>query len=413
MAWIARSLGPENQGRFGFIHWLGAILAQASVWGLGITSTRFVATSMGAGDPHAAQRVVKLTTRWLLITLVPVGIAAGLGAGFLGGELRGPALAGVPMILTIALYQWRLGVAWGLRRFDIALVGYLVYFGSLFAILGFALSSSSPISATLLAFGAARGLQAAVVWVWTRRVLRGLTTDVPPAPTQSAGTDELLTSMLRYARQMFVVAIFGALLWERTSLPFLKMAADFEQIGFYTAAFGVSVLFLRVPGVLAAVLLPVVAELEGAGTPPEVLGRMFRRAAKLLSLLVVPPVVLLWLGAPQVIELMFGSQYEESALLLRILLIPLLFAGAGAAGAKTLVGAGEQARLLKIVATGASLKLLLCLLLIPPLGAVGAATALAVSWSLAMICEAYTAAVCFPSEAAESDRGAADAARAD
>ena len=148
MAWIARSLGPENQGRFGFVHWLGAIVAQASVWGLGITSTRFVAASMGAGDPHGAQRVVKLTTRWLLITLVPVGMAAGLGAWLLGGELRGPALAAVPMMLTIALYQWRLGVAWGLRRFDIAFVGYLVYFGSLFGILGFALSSSSPAART-------------------------------------------------------------------------------------------------------------------------------------------------------------------------------------------------------------------------------------------------------------------------
>jgi O-antigen/teichoic acid export membrane protein len=85
----------------------------------------------------------------------------------------------------------------------------------------------------------------------------------------------------------------------------------------------------------------------------------------------------------------------------------------GAAGAKTLVGAGEQSRLLKIVAAAASLKLLLCVILIPPLGAVGAAVAVAVSWSLAMICEAYTAAVCFPSEAAGVDRGAAAAVEAD
>lgn len=396
MAWIARSLGPENQGRFGFVHWLGAVLAQASVWGLGITSTRFVAASMGAGDPHEAQRVVRLTTRWLLITLVPVGIAAGLGAWFLGGELRQPALAAVPMMLTIALYQWRLGVAWGLRRFDIALVGYLVYFGSLFAVLGFALSNASPISATLLAFAGARGLQTTVVWLWTQRALRQLSVEAPPAPHRSEEGNDLPSAMLTYAKQMFVVALFGALLWERTSLPFLKMAADFEQIGLYTAAFGVSVLFLRVPGVLATVLLPVVAELEGAGTAPEVLGRMFRRAAKLLSLLVVPPVLLLWACAPWVVEAMFGAEYAESASLLRILLVPLLFAGAGAAGAKTLVGAGEQARLLKIVAAAASLKLLLCVLLIPPYGALGAAIAVAVSWSLAMICEAYTAGVCFP-----------------
>jgi O-antigen/teichoic acid export membrane protein len=396
MAWIARSLGPENQGRFGFVHWLGAMLAQASVWGLGVTSTRFVAASLGDRDPHAAAQTVRLTTRWLLITLLAVGVAAGAGAWLFGGELRVPLLAAVPMMLTISLYQWRLGVAWGLRRFDIALVGYLVFFTALFSLLPFALSRPDPIPAVLLAFAAARGLHVAVVWVWTQRALRQLVADSASSPEHTERFAELAPSMLRYARQMFVVALFGALLWERTSLPFLKLTADFEQIGFYTAAFGVSVLFLRVPGVLAQVLLPVVAQLEGAGAAPEVLGAMFRRAAKILSVVIIPPVVLLWLGAPWVIELMFGAEYLESTRLLRILLIPLLFAGPGAAGAKTLVGAGQQAQLVKIVATTATLKLLLCGLLIPSYGATGAALAVAVSWSFAMIAEGITASVCFP-----------------
>jgi O-antigen/teichoic acid export membrane protein len=398
MAWIARSLGPENQGRFGFVHWIGAMLAQASVWGLGVTSTRFVAASLGDRDPHAAAQTVRLTTRWLLITLLLVGGAAGGSAWIFGGELRVPLLAAVPMMLTISLYQWRLGVAWGLRRFDIALVGYLVFFTALFSLLPLALHRSDPIPAVLLAFAAARGLHVAVVWVWTHRALHQLVAESTSSPERTQRFHELAPLMLRYARQMFVVALFGALLWERTSLPFLKITADFEQIGFYTAAFGVSVLFLRVPGVLAQVLLPVVAELEGAGASPEVLGAMFRRAARLLSLVIIPPVVLLWISAPWVIDLMFGAEYQESTGLLRILLIPLLFAGPGAAGAKTLIGAGQQARLLKIVAATASLKLLLCGLLIPSFGATGAAVAVAASWSLAMIAEGITASVCFPKD---------------
>ena len=233
-----------------------------------------------------------------------------------------------------------------------------------------------------------------------RLVAIAFVADSPSSPDGTKTFAGLAPSMLRYARQMFVVALFGALLWERTSLPFLKITADFEQIGFYTAAFGVSVLLLRVPGVLAQVLLPVVAELEGAGASPEVLGTMFRRAARLLSLIIIPPVVLLWVTAPWVIDLMFGAQYQESTGLLRILLVPLLFAGPGAAGAKTLVGAGQQVQLLKIVAVTASLKLLLCALLIPSFGAIGAAVAVAVSWSLAMVAEGVTAARCFPDDPA-------------
>jgi len=399
MAWIARSLGPENQGRFGFVHWLGVILAQAAVWGLGITSTRFVAGALGAGDPRGAGEAVSLATRWLLITLGIVGTLAVLGAWFFGGELRGPLLAAVPVMLTMVIYQWRLGVAWGLRRFDIALVGYVVFFTSILALLSFTLNSPSPIVATLLAFALARGLHATVIWLWTHRALAQLIAASDPNAPLRYRREDLVRSMLLYARQMAVVAFFGALLWERTALPFLKMTGDFEQIGFYTAAFGVSVLFLRVPGVLAQVLLPVVAELEGAGAPPQVLGAMFRRTARILSLIVASPVAILWVAAPLVIDTVFGAEYQESSGLLRVLLLPLLFSGPAAAGAKTLVGSGQQARLLKIVANSAALKGLLCLLLIPPYGALGGAIAVAVSWSLGMICEAITAASCFPDEA--------------
>ena len=93
MAWIARSLGPENQGRFGFVHWLAAMVAQASVWGLGVTSTRFVAASLGDRDPHAAAETVRLTTRWLLITLLAVGGAAVRGGPFGVSVAPGPAHA--------------------------------------------------------------------------------------------------------------------------------------------------------------------------------------------------------------------------------------------------------------------------------------------------------------------------------
>jgi O-antigen/teichoic acid export membrane protein len=396
MAWIARSLGPEAQGRFGFVHWLGAILAQASVWGLGVTATRFVARALGFGDPRGAAEAISLTTRWLLITLVPVGLAATAGAWFFGGELRGPLLAAVPMMLTVALYQWRLGVAWGMRRFDIAFVGYVVFFGLLFVLLSFSLESSSPITATLLAFALARGVHAGLVWIWTHKAMQQLIAASEHGEDSRYRREDLVRSMLRYAGQMAVVALFGALLWERTALPFLKVTGDFEQIGFYTAAFGMAVLFLRVPGVLAQVVLPVAAELEGAGAAPEVLGAIFRRTAQLLTLIVVPPVVILWMAAPRVVETLFGSEYLPSVGLLRVLLIPLLFCGAAAAGAKTLVGAGQQARLVKIVANTAALKLLLCLLLIPRFGAMGGAIAVAISWSLGMLCEAYTAASCFP-----------------
>ena len=398
MAWVARSLGPERQGRFGFVHWMAAILAQMSLWGLGAASTRYVAQALGADNAHRAHEAVRLATRWLLVTLACVGVLATLLSWFLGGELRTLLLAAIPLLLTAALYQWRIGVAWGLRRFDIALVGHLVFFGALMPLLYVALGHEEPIAATLLAFGVARGLHAAVVWIGASRVLRRL---VEEAGTPDPDADEappLAPLMRSYALQMAVVAFFGALLWERSELPFLRVSADFEQIGFYTAAFAVAVLFLRVPGVMAQVVLPVVAEMEGARVPPEEIGAMFRRAARLVTLLVATPVAILCAAAPVIVEALYGPEYAESAELLRILVLPLVLAGAGAAGGKTLVGSGNQHLMVRIAAGAACLKLLLCLILVAPLEARGAAIAVAIAFGAALLAEAWAAARTFPAK---------------
>jgi O-antigen/teichoic acid export membrane protein len=330
------------------------------------------------------------------MTLVPVGLLASVAAWHFGGELRQPLLAATPMMITVALYQWRLGVTWGMRRFDIAVVGYLVFFGLLLGLLPLSLAHPSPIVATLLLFGFARGVHAALLWVWTHKSLRKLTARSRSLDERNRTSPDLRKELLSYATQMAVVALFGAILWERTALPFLKARGDFVDIGLYTAAFGICVLFLRVPGVLAQVVLPVAAELEGAGAPPEALGAIFRRTSRFLTLLVAPPAIVLWVATPQVIELMYGNPFQDSGRILRILLLPLVFSGAAAAGAKTLVGSGNQGRLVRVVLVAAALKMLLCLILVPWQGALGAAIAVAISWSTGMILEAWSAGRCFP-----------------
>ncbi|MEE2827946.1 MAG: polysaccharide biosynthesis C-terminal domain-containing protein [Myxococcota bacterium] len=396
LAWVARSLGPEGQGRFGFVHWLAAILGQLVLWGLGVAATRFVARSLGASNPVAARAVVDLTTRWLTRTIAAFSFLAVPAIWSFGGELRIALFAALPLLIAVALYQWRIGVAWGLRRFDIALVGHLVFFTLLLPMLGFGLSMSEPVVGALLSFATARAVHCAVVWWWTERALDQLLSEAGLERRTPESFPQLAPTIRSYALQMAVVAFFGAVLWERSELPFLKVSSDYEQIGLYTAAFAIAVLFLRVPGVLAQVVLPVVSEMEGARAGPEVIGDTFARAARLLTLLVASPIVLLWVGAADVVHFLYGTEYAGSVVLLRILLLPLLLTGLGAAGSKTLVGGGQHHRLVRITANAAAVKLLLCLALVPELGALGAAVAVAVAFSGGLIAVAWVATGSFP-----------------
>ncbi|MEE2828567.1 MAG: polysaccharide biosynthesis C-terminal domain-containing protein [Myxococcota bacterium] len=394
--WVARSLGPENQGRFGFAHWLAAILSELSLWGLGFASARFVARAMGAGDTARACEAVAVATRWLLMSLFFVGAVVLPLAWFHDGELRGPLLAAVPLLITLTLYQWRIGVAWGLRRFDIALAGHAVFFSTLMPALYLALGRSEPVLAALIAFAGSRGLQTAVVWFWTSRALQRRTVEAAARAPTAAPRPPLVPLMRSYAIQMALLTFFGALLWESSELPLLRMATDDKQVGIYTVAFAIAGFFLRVPAVLALVLVPAAAELDGSDANPEEIGAMFRRAARLLTLLVAAPVAVVVVAAPTIVEALYGSNYAAATELVRLLAVPLLLNVTAAAGAQTLVGSGRQQRLLIVLLLALSLKVLFCLLLVPTLETRGTALAVGLTFLVSLVTVTWTAARTVP-----------------
>lgn len=395
LAWVARGLGPEGQGRFGFVNWLAATGAQVALWGLGPAATRFVARAFGASKPAEARAAVEVAQRWAVASVaVAAGVALPLVLAF-GGELRDLLLVGIGFGAIIAAYQFRIGVAWGLRRFDLAFRGHLLFFAVLLPGIALGLRAGEPVMGVLLGFVAARLVHAVAMGLWTRgALLKG----EPGPPVADPGA--LRGEVRGYAVQMAGVAICAALLWDRVELGFLKVWTDFAEMGLYTAAFGVSVLVVRVPGVLALVLVPLVAGLDGAGSP-ERIGLQLRRAARALVLLLSGPTAVALAAAPALVAVMYGPEYREAAPLLQILLVPLLLGGYGAAGAKTLIGSGHQAALLRVAVAAVVLKLVLCLALVPVFGVVGAAVACAVAQGGALFAEGKVAQARFHVDAPE------------
>ena len=392
VAWIARVLGPEGQGRFGFAFWIGGLLAQIALWGLAAAMTRFVARAVGARRPGDARQVVDQAGRWLLPT---AGALSVLGAPVVlryGAELTGPLLVALPYAGLCALAAWRAGVAQGLRRFDVVLAADAVYWSALLLGLIPALTGDDPVLGAMLAYLFARASHLAVVWLGSERSLRAWA----PA-TSAAPPDVALAAELRsYALQMAGLALFGAVLWDRSEVAFLKAIGSYEEIGFYTAAFAVAILVAQVPANLGQVLVPFVAELQGAQRGREAIGAAYRRGARLLSALVAGPIVVLLCAAPAIVELMFGEEFAYATPLLQLLVLPLLLAGIGTTGAKTLVAGGGHGTLLKLVSWGASLKMWLCIALVPAYGALGAAAACSLAYAASLVAEGWFAARRFP-----------------
>ena len=383
MAWVARELGPENQGRFGFAHWGGSILAQVTLLGLAPTTTRYVARALGGARPAEAAAVVALTGRWLLQALAVAVPLALLAAALFGADLRSALLLAALMPLPMSTYLWRISLAWGLRRFDVAFKGHLVFFAVLLPGFWLGLQAPEPVLGVLLATLFARSVHAGAVWAWTR------TLPAPEAPRPAFTAD-----LRRYAWDMTGVTLVGALLWERSELAVLKAWAPWHDVGLYTAAFGLSALVIRVPSVLAVVLVPFVAELQGAQKHAAV-GQAFARGARLLSLALAGPTLVAAVTAPALVQVVYGDDYRGAVGPLQILLLPLALGGLGGAASKTLVGTGEARPLLRIEAVAVVVKLGLCLLLVPSMGALGAAIGCAVGQAGALLGAGISAAVRF------------------
>jgi O-antigen/teichoic acid export membrane protein len=373
MAWVARALGPENQGRFGFAHWAGAILAQLTLLGLAPTTTRFVARALGGDRPREAAAVVSMTGRWLLQALAVAVPAALIAAFVFGAELRDALLLAALYPLTMSTYLWRIAVAWGVRRFDVALRGHLVFFAVLLPGFWLGLNYEHPVLGVLVATLVARAAHAGVVWMWTRVL-----------PPRAPVAPELRVEVRSYAWDMAAVALVTALLWERSELVILKAWAPWHDVGLYTAAFGLSALVIRVPSMLAVVLMPFVAELQGADKHTEI-GEAFARGARLLTLGLAGPTVVAAVAAPALVEVVYGAEYAGAVAPLRILLLPLALGGFGGAASKTMIGAGAARLLLAIESGAVFLKFAVAAALVPALGAVGAAIGCSVGQALALL----------------------------
>jgi O-antigen/teichoic acid export membrane protein len=354
---LARALGVSDFGALGRLWYIALLLAELAEFGLQATATRALVAGTFSLRALARARVVTST---LLAGAALVALPASQAGPM---WVRGAVPVLVPLLLFFVLAGWGefLGVALRCRgaRVEEALLLLVLRGGSLAgAIVALAGGASlvgiawcqaiSPVPA--LALGA---------WRLARRV----------APV--AGADAGVGSVLRAALPM---AANGGLqmLSPRVEFLVLSVLAGDRETGVFLAALRVIEFLGMVPNAVAQGAMPALTREALRGGED-----VRRRTAGTMALVAAPAAIGLALVAGLVVELLFGGAYADGAAPLRILATALLPLFMNALLSWALLARGRAAWLPRLTGLRVAAALGLALVLVPRLGAVGAAVGLA------------------------------------
>lgn len=137
-------------------------------------------------------------------------------------------------------------------------------------------------------------------------------------------TIERMKGVLRDAKPYALFA-FLAQLSTRIDVVVLGVMLGAAAAGVYNVAYRIVFLLLFIPYFAGMSLFPVISRFQHAGSDKELEG-LYHGALRVAILLGLPVASGIWLIAPELIDMIFGEQFEEAVSILRLLAMILLFA---------------------------------------------------------------------------------------
>jgi len=309
---VSRTLGPANFGLFSAAQAVILVVSGVAVLGLSITLVRFVARDLPA-DQHRAHLTLQTASgvrlaMVVLIVLLSWPLAQATVHWGLGGQ-GSPAFACLALIgaavmlalnFQVAIFQayqrfLRLS-AWtvGMNVLKLVLVAGLWWLGWLRA------------GSALVAYVLATTVAVLVAWLFLpRRFLR-----------QSAVSGErrtILATLLGFSKWV-TVGYVAAMLMSRVDVFLLAHFRGLEEVGLYSAAFQLAMIFPLLAGALFTVLLPHVSQMHGQAQLRAFIRRTL--AVSGIGLLLALPAVLF---AGPLVHLLFSARYAASAGIFQVL----------------------------------------------------------------------------------------------
>ena len=385
----ARFLGAEQFGRQSFIAFVQISLMVFLSGGIAITATRFIGDALGRRQPGSVARLVswvwKVEAAAAFLGGTLLVVAAALGAD----PESAWVLAGVACTLAI-LHAAPSALLTGAQRWRAAsVVGLITGAGATVAII-LVLALGGGITG-MFAVEAATAL---VNVVWTAVLARRAFAEVAPEgarrPLDRTAWSSLRRELWRYAVPTTYGFVLTIVVWRRSEFFFLDHYSTDVQIGLYSVVFAVVAALVQLPDAIAAITLPAVATLSGAGQMDRIRSG-FSRALRLVLFATLPVTAVAVALGPTLLRVVYGEEFRDTAPVLLIMLAPFPLLPLLSLSRSVLTALGRL-RVPLIVETGAAaLNIGLAFLLVPDHGAVGAAIAnVAAQASAAVLVLAYS-----------------------
>jgi len=188
--------------------------------------------------------------------------------------------------------------------------------------------------------------------------------------------------VLRSSLPLGVAGLFGAII-NRADFLMLERMTDLREVGLYAAAYKVTILLEALPLMIMATVYPLMSRY--AVEDPGRLRALYRNSVLLLGLAGVPLGIAVTLIAPQIVRVVFGTQFAGAAPLLTVLVWATVLLYLAISGGNLLISMGHERLNLAILAAGAVVNVALNLYWIPTAGALGAAWATTVTFFIILL----------------------------
>jgi O-antigen/teichoic acid export membrane protein len=371
---LVRKLSPDGYGIFALAVAVGAVATIPSDLGISASAARFIAEHRD--DPSAVGVVLAQALRLKLAISASVSIALVACAGLIASAYGEPDLVWPLRAVGVAVFGQSL-----MLLFGAAFIAQARTSRNLRLVFGeSAVEFSATVTLVLLgtgATGAAFGRAAGYAFgaflgtVMMLRLLASARTAAPSARVPRTRT------MAGYAANLAVVD------WVYTSLHYLDAIVlgallNAAAVGVFQAPFRL-IAFLNYAGAaLSTGVAPRMA--RGEGRRPNVAA--FSSALRMLILIQVALFVVLLVWADPIVALLFGSDFEESGSVLRLLAPYVLFSGLAPFVSVSANYLGVARRRIPIAVAALVVNAVLDFTLIPTIGVEGAAIATSVGFAI-------------------------------
>jgi len=368
-AWLVRYLGPEQFGIYNYAISFTALFAEIASLGLDQIVVRDLARRQ---RPHGEILATAMALR-LLAGLVAVGIIYGVTAisesdpriQYAVFMLAGQLLINPAMVLEL-WFQAQVNSKYvvGIRTAVTLLV------------------------ATLQVIFILAGLRfEAFVWllllqaVLTAGGLVLLFGVVGPGRTHWRTVPRVAANMLREAWPLLIAGMSIAI-YMRIDQVMLEKFVGIQAVGIYGAAVKVSELWYAVPTAVAISAFPGIVTMR-VSLSADTYRQRLQALYDALALYSYAVILFVWIFAPQLVLILFGPAFVESAAVLRVHVASLLFVSLGVVYVRWLTA--ESLMFFSMISTlvGVAVNVALNFVLIPSLGAEGAAWATLISYAAA------------------------------